>query len=51
MRNMTHLESMYDFFTSRVEGYDEHMIQNVEDCKDGYIQMARLVRGKSDKNA
>ena len=40
---MTHLENMSDFFTARVEGYDEHMIQNVEGCKEGYLQMARLL--------
>ena len=34
---------MRDFFTVRVEGYDEHMLSNVGGCKEGYIKMAELV--------
>lgn len=34
---------MNDFFAARVEGYDEHMIANVEGCKEGYKKMAELV--------
>lgn len=37
------LEKMSDFFTARVEGYDEHMLNNVGGCKEGYIKMAELV--------
>lgn len=37
------LEKMSDFFTARVEGYDEHMLNDVEGCKAGYIKMAELV--------
>ena len=37
------LETMSDFFTARLEGYDEHMKANVEGCKEGYIEMAQLV--------
>lgn len=40
---MATLEAMSDFFTARVEGYDEHMITNVEGCKEGYLKMADLV--------
>ena len=40
---MNHLESMTDFFAARVEGYDEHMLTEVEGCKEGYIAMAALV--------
>ena len=40
---MTKLEGMSDFFAARVEGYDEHMIENVEGCREGYIKMASLV--------
>ena len=40
---MEHLESMSDFFTARVEGYDEHMLRDVEGCKEGYQRMAQLV--------
>jgi len=40
---MEKLETMSDFFTSRVEGYDEHMLSNVEGCSEGYTVMASLV--------
>ncbi|HHY23934.1 MAG TPA: class I SAM-dependent methyltransferase [Clostridiaceae bacterium] len=34
---------MSDFFTARVDGYDEHMLNDVEGCKEGYIKMAELI--------
>ena len=37
------LEKMNDFFAARVDGYDEHMINNVEGCREGYKVMASLV--------
>jgi cyclopropane fatty-acyl-phospholipid synthase-like methyltransferase len=37
------IEKMDDFFAARVDGYDEHMINNTEGCKKGYIEMARLL--------
>lgn len=37
------LEKMSDFFAARVEGYEEHMLNNVEGCKEGYVKMAELV--------
>ena len=37
------IERMEDFFTTRVDGYDEHMLNNVEGCKEGYIEVARLL--------
>lgn len=37
------LEKMSDFFTARVEGYDEHMLNDARGCKEGYIKMAELV--------
>lgn len=37
------IEKMSDFFTARVDGYDEHMLNNVEGCKDGYVKMAELL--------
>lgn len=43
------LEKMSDFFTARVDGYDEHMIQNVEGCKEAYIEMANRVPRNSAK--
>ena len=40
---MDKLERMDDFFAARTEGYDEHMLEEVEGCKEGYAEMARLV--------
>jgi tRNA (cmo5U34)-methyltransferase len=37
------IEKMSDFFTARVDGYDEHMLYEVEGCRDGYIKMAELL--------
>lgn len=37
------IEQMSDFFTARVDGYDEHMIKNVEGCKEGYVKIAELL--------
>jgi len=37
------LEKMEDFFTARVDGYDEHMLNEVKGCKEGYIKMAELI--------
>lgn len=43
------IEQMSDFFTARVDGYDEHMINDVEGCKDGYVKMAELLPQNADK--
>ena len=40
---MATLEPMADFFAARVDSYDEHMINNVEGCKEGYTKMAELI--------
>ena len=37
------LETMSDFFTARTDMYDEHMLTEVEGCKEGYKKMATLV--------
>jgi tRNA (cmo5U34)-methyltransferase len=37
------IEQMSDFFTARVDGYDEHMINEVHGCKEGYVKMAELL--------
>ncbi len=34
---------MIDFFSTRLDGYDEHMLNDVEECKDAYIKMAELL--------
>lgn len=37
------LELMSDFFTARVDGYDSHMLNNVEGCREAYEKMATLI--------
>jgi len=46
---MQSLEKMNDFFAARVDGYDEHMLNNVGGCKEGYIKMAELVPDNTEK--
>lgn len=43
LEKSTPLEPMNDFFTARADGYDTHMLTNVEGCKEGYIKMAEIV--------
>ena len=40
---------MSDFFAARIDGYDEHMLNNVAGCKEGYIKMAELIPDKTEK--
>ena len=40
---MKKLEAMADFFAARVDMYDEHMINDVEGCREGYVKMAEYV--------
>ncbi len=44
---MPSLEKMDAFFAARVQGYDEHMLKNVEGCAEGYSLMADLVEDGS----
>lgn len=37
------IEKMSDFFTARVDGYDEHMLSEVEGCKEAYGKVAELL--------
>jgi len=37
------LEKMTDFFTAGVDEYDNHMMNDVVGCKEGYIKMAELL--------
>ena len=41
------IEKMNEFFEARVEGYDEHMINNVEGCKEGYKVLSELIQKKA----
>lgn len=40
---MPELETMDAFFTARLEGYDEHMLEAVEGCREGYEAMAARI--------
>lgn len=40
---MSNLEGMAEFFTARVDGYDEHMLEAVEGCREGYAKMAEMI--------
>lgn len=37
------LELMDDFFAKRADGYDRHMLDEVEGCREGYRSMAELL--------
>lgn len=37
------MEKMDEFFAARVDGYDEHMLNEVEGCREAYSKMAELV--------
>ena len=37
------MERMTNFFTERVEGYEEHMLTNVAGCKEGYVAMSNII--------
>ena len=37
------LEKMDDFFTARIDGYENQMMNNVEGCKEGYVKVAELI--------
>lgn len=39
------IEKMDDFFAARLDGYDEHMLNDVPGCREGYVRMARAVPG------
>ncbi|MFW2491931.1 class I SAM-dependent methyltransferase [Clostridium chromiireducens] len=43
------IEQMSDFFTTRVDVYDEHMLNKVEGCKEGYVKMAELLPKDADE--
>ena len=37
------IEKMSDFFAARVDGYENHMLNNVEGVKKGYVKMAECI--------
>lgn len=37
------LEKINDFFTKRIDNYENQMLENVEGCKEGYIKLAKLI--------
>lgn len=44
------LEKMDDFFTARVDGYDEHMKSNIEGASKFYNFTASLLPMEKDKS-
>ena len=36
-------EEMSEFFESRLEEYDTHMLEEVEGCREGYLRMAEAL--------
>ena len=42
------MEKMNEFFAARVDGYDEHMLSEVEGCREAYAEMARLVPDRTE---
>ena len=45
---MDRLEKMADFFTARIDSYDNHMINEVEGCREGYLKMAELIPDETE---
>ena len=43
------IEEMSDFFTKRIDGYENQMLENVEGCKEGYIKLAEIIPGNCKK--
>lgn len=37
------MERMEDFFARRLNGYDEHMLNDVKGCREAYLKMAELI--------
>lgn len=37
------VEKMEKFFKKRVEGYENQMLNNVEGCKEGYLELAKMI--------
>jgi tRNA (cmo5U34)-methyltransferase len=37
------VEKMSEFFTARVAGYDEHMLNEVNSCREACLRLAELV--------
>ena len=40
---------MSDFFEARIDGYEEHMLDTVKGCKEGYQILAELVPVQTKK--
>ena len=37
------IEEMSEFFTKRINEYENQMLENVEGCKEGYIKLAEII--------
>lgn len=49
MSDTQQLEKMADFFAARVHMYDEHMLEDVGGCKEGYVLMSDFVPENATK--
>lgn len=43
------LEKMDNFFTKRIDEYENQMLENVEGCKEGYLKLAKLIPNSCKK--
>ena len=39
------MEKMNEFFARRIGEYEEHMIRNVNGCREGYFRLAAALPG------
>ena len=46
---METLEKMSDFFAARADMYDEHMLNEVEGCREAYCRLAELLPEKTER--
>lgn len=46
---MMAIEQMSEFFTARVDSYDNHMLTNVSGCREGYAKMAEFLPQNVEK--
>lgn len=43
------MEKMQDFFARRVNDYDDHMLNEVKGCREGYVKVAELIPDNADE--
>lgn len=43
------MQKMNEFFAAGVNGYDEHILENVSGCKDAYIEISKHIPNEASK--